>query len=59
MEWTDFLKVYGPMSIGWILAGYLIKFILDRYDSDMAAKVALAEAIQKLAEVIRNSRAGQ
>ena len=59
MEWTDFLKVYGPLSLGWILAAYLMKFILDRYDSDTSAKVALAQALQKLAEAIRNNGNGK
>lgn len=52
MEWTDFLKVYGPLAIGWILAGYLGKFILDRYQADIDSRVKLATALDGLTKII-------
>ena len=52
MEWMDFLRVYGPLSLGWVLAAYLVKFILDRYASDIDAKVKLAGALDNLSRVI-------
>lgn len=52
MEWTDLLKVYGPLAIGWLVAAYLIKFILDRYSADIDARVKLAAALENLAKVV-------
>jgi len=52
MEWAEFLKLYGPMGIGWIVAAYLGLFILRRYDRDIDSKTQLALALQKLAEKI-------
>ena len=52
MEWTDFLKVYGPLAIGWILAGYLGKFVLDRYQADIDSRVKLATALDGLTKII-------
>lgn len=55
MEILDIVKVYGPLGIGWIVAGYLIKFILGRYDSDIDARVKLASALDNLAKVIEKN----
>lgn len=56
---TDFLKIYGPMAIGWVLAVYLIKFVLDRYQADIEARVSLANALDGLTRVIEGfSRGG-
>lgn len=52
MEWTEFLKVYGPLAIGWIVAGYLMKFILDRYEKDIESRNALASALHELSKVV-------
>ena len=52
MEFADLLKIYGPLAIGWIIAGYLMKFILDRYAADIDARVKLAAALDKLTAVI-------
>tara|TARA_R110000868_G_scaffold309916_1_gene571157 strand:- start:362 stop:532 length:171 start_codon:yes stop_codon:yes gene_type:complete len=54
MEYGELLKLYGPLSLGWIVAAYLGKFILDRYDRDIEAKTALSLALQKLAEEIKD-----
>ena len=53
MEIADILKIYGPMAIGWIIAGYLGQFILKRYDADIDAKTKLALALQSLADAIK------
>lgn len=53
MEAADILKLYGPMAIGWIIAGYLGQFILKRYDADIDAKTKLAVALQQLADAIK------
>lgn len=53
MELAEFLKIYGPMGIGWIIAAYLGSFILKRYDADIDAKTKLALALQSLAEAIK------
>lgn len=52
MEFPDLLKVYGPMAIGWIIAGYLGKFVLDRYQADIDSRVKLATALDGLTKII-------
>lgn len=54
MELGDLLKVYGPLAIGWLLAAYLMKFILDRYNADIDARTKLAGALDKLSETIES-----
>ena len=56
MEYTEILKIYGPLSLGWIVAAYLGKFILDRYERDIEAKTALALALQNLAVSIKEGK---
>ena len=56
MEFAELLKVYGPMGIGWVIAGYLGQFILKRYDADIDAKTKLALALQSLAESIKGAK---
>ena len=58
MEYGDILKIYGPMGIGWIIAGYLGKFILDRYQADIDSRVKLSEAITGLTNMIKDSLKG-
>ena len=58
MEWTDFLKVYGPLAIGWIVAAYLMKFVLDRYSPDIDARVKLATALDNLAKLVGGTNHG-
>lgn len=53
MEWADLIKVYGPLAIGWAIAGYLGKFILDRYQQDIDSRVALSRAIENLTNIIK------
>lgn len=52
MEWLDLVKVYGPLALGWVVAAYLGKFILSRYDKDIAAKVELAGALNTLTKLM-------
>lgn len=52
-EITEILKVYGPLAIGWAVAGYLMKFILARYDADIQSRSDLAIAMQQLAQMIK------
>lgn len=53
METSDILKIYGPMALGWIAAAYLGRFVLTRYDRDIEAKSALASALEKLTDTIK------
>lgn len=50
----DILKIYGPLALGWVVAAYLLKFILDRYDADIEARVKLAGALEKLSDTIES-----
>ena len=56
MEWADFLKVYGPLSIGWMVAGYLGKVFLDRNKDDIDSRVRLAVALETLINLIKEDR---
>jgi len=56
VEFAELLKVYCPMAIGWVIAGYLGQFILKRYDADIDAKTKLALALQSLADSIKGRR---
>ena len=56
MDFTDILKIYGPMAIGWIVAGYLIKFIMDRYDRDIESRAKLAAALEALSNNIKEMK---
>ena len=48
----DILKIYGPLSLGWIVAAYLLKFVLDRYKDDIESRVSLATSLDALSKVI-------
>lgn len=52
MEILPLVQVYGPLGLGWIVAVYLLKFILDRYQTDIDARVKLATALDGLTRVI-------
>lgn len=51
--YIELLKVWGPLSIGWFVAGYLIKFIMDRYDRDIESRTKLATALESLSAIIK------
>lgn len=48
----DLFKIYGPLALGWVVALYLLRFVLDRYQADIDARVKLATALDALAKVI-------
>lgn len=52
IAWGDIVRVYGPLALGWVVAAYLLKFILDRYQADIDARVKLAAAIDALTKII-------
>lgn len=52
MEMLELVKVYGPLALGWVVALWLIKFILDRYQADIEGRVKLATALDGLTRVI-------
>ena len=54
MDLMDIVKIYGPLGIGWIIAAYLLKFILDRYNTDIESRTKLATALDGLTKVIEN-----
>lgn len=51
------LTTYGPLALGWIIAFYLGKFVLDRYNADIESRVKLATAVEALAKSIEDRRA--
>lgn len=55
----ELLKTYGPLALGWVVAAYLLKFILDRYNADIEARVKLAGALDNLANVIERQTEGK
>ena len=52
-SWLELVKLWGPLSLGWCAAAYLGKFIMDRYDKDIDAKVKLSTALDSLTSVIK------
>ncbi len=54
--YIELLKVWGPLSIGWFVAGYLIKFIMDRYDRDIDSRAKLATALEGLTDAVKERK---
>ena len=52
MEWSDIITKWGPLGIGWAVAGYLIKFVLDRYQQDIESRSKLASALEALTKAV-------
>jgi hypothetical protein len=52
IAWGDVVRVYGPLALGWVVAAYLLKFVLDRYQADIDARSKLASALESLTKVI-------
>lgn len=48
----DIVKVYGPLGIGWVVAAYLIWFILSRWDKMIESNIALATTLKGLQQII-------
>lgn len=53
IAWGDIIKVYGPLALGWVVAAYLLRFILDRYNADIEARIKLATALDALSKLIQ------
>ena len=49
----EIVKVYGPLGIGWVLAAYLIWFIVNRYDKQIESNIKLATALEGLTQIIK------
>lgn len=49
---SDVVKLWGPLSLGWVLAIYLLKFVLDRYKDDIDSRVKLSMSLDALSKVI-------
>lgn len=59
MEIVNALKEFGITGMTAVLLaaiGYLARFILTRYDADITAKSALAEALDALSDNIKDLR---
>ena len=54
MEFMELIKVYGPLAMGWVVAFWLIKFILDRYQADIEGRTKLATALDGLTRIIEH-----
>lgn len=55
MEWGEFLKLYGPMALGWIAFGVLGKWHLDRYDKMIDSTVKLAVVLEALTTAVKDN----
>ena len=55
MEWSEVLKLYGPMALGWICFGFLGKWHLDRYDKLVDILVRNALVIEALTNAIKDN----
>lgn len=53
IAWLDIVKIYGPLALGWAVAVYLLRFILDRYNADIDARIKLATALDALSKLIQ------
>jgi hypothetical protein len=53
MDLIELLKVYGPLGLGWIVALYLGRFILGRYDKDLDTKTELAHSLKEHTDGVR------
>lgn len=52
-QWLELVKLWGPLSLGWLVAAYLGKFVIDRYDKDIESRAKLAIALQELSDAIK------
>lgn len=59
MELAELIKVYGPMAIGWVIAGWLIKEFLQRNAADIESRVKLAVALEGLTNTIKEALRGK
>lgn len=54
MDLIDLVKIWGPLGIGWVVAAYLLKFVLDRYKDDIDSRIKLALSLDGLSKIIEN-----
>lgn len=52
ISWGDLVRVYGPLALGWGVAAYLLKFVLDRYQADIDSRAKLASALDGLTRIV-------
>lgn len=61
MEWPvikEILTIYGPLALGWPIAIYLGKRVLDRADADVDSRIKLALALEGLTDWIKQNGKG-
>jgi len=58
----EFITIYGPLSLGWVAAGYLAKrntemqtMIMNAFLQDTQAKVEMKAAFEKLSLIVDKS----
>lgn len=51
---SEFLKVYGPLGLGWVFYAIERKRGMDREEKETEAKVKLAVAIESLTNLIKD-----
>jgi hypothetical protein len=62
MEWVELLKLTGPAGAvllvlilaPWIVFGYVGKWLLARWDTDLESRIKLANALEALTQAIRD-----
>lgn len=52
----DFLKIYGPLGLGWVVAGFMIWQDQKRKDADIESRVKLAVALEGLGDIIKERK---
>ncbi len=57
--WIELAKLWGPLSLGWVAAAYMGKFIMDRYEKDIDSRVSLASAINALKDTVERVSRGK
>ena len=53
MEWAEVLKMYGPQAIPWLALAWVGRWLMERMDRDLEARVKLAVALEGLSAVIK------
>jgi|TARA_S200002703_G_scaffold15841_2_gene13486 hypothetical protein len=61
MDWAEFVKLYGPLAIGWVVAFFLwqeLKTHIARYheekERDIEVKANMLNALQNLTDIIKS-----
>lgn len=53
MEYGEILKTFGPQAIPWLALAYVGRWLMERMDRDLEARVKMAVALEGLAAVIK------